>query len=43
MTEILDGPDALVGLREIGIIIPMFELYADLVFAAADDEAEAEV
>jgi Uma2 family endonuclease len=42
VTEILDGPDSVLGLPEIGISIPMSELYADLVFPAADAEAEAE-
>ena len=42
VTDILDGPDAVLGLPEIGISIPMSELYADLVFPEADGELEAE-
>jgi Uma2 family endonuclease len=42
VTEILDGKDAVLALPEIGISIPMADLYADLVFPAADSAAEAE-
>jgi Uma2 family endonuclease len=41
VTEIFDGPDAVLSLPEIGIEIPMAELYADLVLPAEDGEAEA--
>lgn len=41
ITEILDGKDAVLNLPEIGISIPMAELYADLVLPAEDAEAEA--
>jgi hypothetical protein len=42
VTEILDGPDAVLGLPEIGVSIPMSELYADLALSETDGEAEAE-
>jgi Uma2 family endonuclease len=41
ITDILDGKDAVLSLPEIGIEIPMAELYADLVLPAEDGEAEA--
>jgi Uma2 family endonuclease len=40
VTEIFDGKDAVLNLPEIGIEIPMAELYADLVLPAEDAEAE---
>jgi Uma2 family endonuclease len=40
VSEIFDGPDAVIGLPEIGISIPMSELYADLVFPEPADETE---
>jgi len=42
VTEIFDGPDAVLGLPEIGISIPLSELYADLVLPERNGEAEAE-
>jgi Uma2 family endonuclease len=41
ITDILDGKDAVLSLPEIGIEIPMAELYADLALPAEDGEAEA--
>ncbi len=40
VTDILDGRDAVLALPEIGISIPMAELYADLVLPAEDRGAE---
>jgi hypothetical protein len=42
VTDILDGPDAVLGLPEIGISIPLSELYADLVLPERNGETEAE-
>jgi Uma2 family endonuclease len=39
VTEILDGADAILGLPEIGISIPMSELYADLELSEVEAEA----
>ena len=39
VTEILDGADAILGLPEIGISIPMSELYADLELPEVEAEA----
>ncbi len=40
VSEIFDGSDAVIGLPEIGISIPMSELYADIVFPEPGDETE---
>jgi Uma2 family endonuclease len=42
VTEIFDGPDAVLGLPEIGIGIPLSELYADLVLSETGGDPEAE-
>jgi Uma2 family endonuclease len=40
VTEIFDGKDAVLALPEIGISVPMADLYADLVLPAEDSAAE---
>ncbi len=40
--EILTGEDAVLRLPEIGIEIPLSEIYADLVLTAEDGETEEE-
>jgi Uma2 family endonuclease len=40
--EVLTGENAILGMPEIGIEIPLAEIYADLVLSPEGDEAEAE-